>query len=109
MAKTIDIKFEGVNYTLEFTRKSIEIMERKGFKISDLDDKPVSTFPALFAGAFLAHHKFTKPEIIDKIFDKVPNKDKLIGKLADMYNEPIVAMMDEPEESEGNVTWEPSW
>ena len=109
MAKTINFEFEGVQYNLEYTRKSIEIMERRGFKISDLEEKPVTTFPALFAGAFLAHHKFTKPEIIDKIFDKVPNKDKLIGKLADMYNEPIVAMMDEPEESEGNVTWEPSW
>ena len=36
-------------------------------------------------------------------------KDKmaLIERLAEMYNEPIKAMLDEPEE--GNVEWTPSW
>lgn len=109
MAKTINIEFEGVPYTLEFTRKSIEIMERRGFKISDLEEKPVTTFPALFAGAFLAHHKFVKQDIIDKILSRLKNKDTLVGKLAEMYNEPILEMMDEPEESEGNLDWGTSW
>lgn len=109
MAKTINIEFEGVSYTLEYTRKSIEIMERRGFKISDLEEKPVTTFPALFAGAFLAHHKFVKQDIIDKILSRLKNKDTLVGKLAEMYNEPILEMMDEPEESEGNLDWGTSW
>lgn len=109
MAKTINFEFKGVPYTLEFTRKSIEIMERRGFKISDLEEKPVTTLPALFAGAFLAHHKFVKPEVIDEIFRSLKNKDTLVGKLAEMYNEPILAMMDEPEESEGNLDWGTSW
>jgi len=109
MAKTINIEFEGVPYTLEYTRKSIEIMERRGFKISDLEEKPVTTFPALFAGAFLAHHKFVKQDIIDKILSRLKNKDTLVGKLAEMYNEPILEMMDEPEESEGNLDWGTSW
>ena len=109
MAKTINIEFEGVPYTLEFTRKSIEIMERRGFKISDLEEKPVTTFPALFAGAFLAHHKFVKQDIIDKILSRLKNKDTLVGKLAEMYNEPILEMMDEPEESEGNLDGGTSW
>ena len=109
MAKTINFEFEGVQYNLEYTRKSIEIMERRGFKISDLEEKPVTTFPALFAGAFLAHHKFVKPEVIDEIFRSLKNKDTLVGKLAEMYNEPILAMMDEPEESEGNLDWGTSW
>lgn len=109
MAKTINIKFEGVAYTLEYTRKSIEIMERKGFNICDLEKKPITVLPELFSGAFLAHHKFTKPEVIDKIFCSLGNKDTLISKLAEMYNEPIIAMMDEPEDSEGNVNWETNW
>jgi len=109
MAKTINFEFKGVPYTLEFTRKSIEIMERRGFKISDLEEKPVTTFPALFAGAFLAHHKFVKQDIIDKILSRLKNKDTLVGKLAEMYNEPILEMMDEPEESEGNLDWGTSW
>lgn len=109
MAKTLTIKYNDSEYTLEFTRKSIEILEKRGFKISDIQDKPVSTLPMLFAGAFIAHHKFAKPEVIDEIFSKLRNKEELLGKLAEMYNEPILAMMDEPEESEGNLDWETSW
>lgn len=109
MAKTLTIKYNDSEYTLEFTRKSIEILEKRGFKITDIQDKPVSTLPMLFAGAFIAHHKFAKPEVIEEIFSKLKNKEELLGKLAEMYNEPILAMMDEPEESEGNLDWETSW
>lgn len=109
MAKTLTIKYNDSEYTLEFTRKSIEILEKRGFKITDIQDKPVSTLPMLFAGAFIAHHKFAKPEVIEEIFSKLKNKEELLDKLAEMYNEPILAMMDEPEESEGNLDWETNW
>lgn len=109
MAKTLTIQDNGTTYTLEFTRKSIETMERQGFKISDIEDKPVTTLPALFAGAFLANHRYVKREVIDRIFGRMTKRNELIGKLAEMYNEPLLAMMDEPEESEGNLDWETSW
>ena len=109
MAKTIRINYEGAEYTLEFTRRSIETMERKGFVITDLEDKPMSTLPALFAGAFLAHHRFVKKEVIDSIFKKLTNKEEFLQKLAEMYSEPLEALMEEPEESEGNLTWGASW
>lgn len=108
-AKQIIFEFEGVTYTLEFTRKSIETMERQGFVVSSITEKPMLTLPALFAGSFLAHHRFTKKEIIDQIFEKMTNKQELINKLAEMFNEPIMAMMDEPLETAGNVMWEASW
>lgn len=109
MAKTIKINFEGTEYTLGFTRKSIETMERQGFVARDIAVRPMSTLPALFAGAFLAHHRFVKKEVIDTIFSKLTNKDELLEKLAEMYNEPLEAMMNDPEESEGNLTWGASW
>lgn len=109
MAKTINFTFEGTEYTLEFTRKSIETMERQGFVVSDIGDKPMSTLPTLFAGAFLAHHRFVKKEVIDSIFEKLTNKQEFIQKLAEMYSEPLEALMDEPKESEGNLTWGASW
>ena len=37
------------------------------------------------------------------------NKEELIGKLAEMYNEPILTLVDEPEESEGNLKWTATW
>lgn len=109
MAKQITFEFEGKEYVLEFTRKSIETMEKQGFIASEIVEKPVSTLPELFAGAFLAHHRYVKREVIDRIFDKLTNKQELIGKLAEMYNEPIMALVDEPDEDEGNVNWGASW
>jgi len=110
MAKQIIFEFEGKEYVLEFTRKSIEMMERQGFVASDIVEKPMTTLPALFAGAFLAHHRNVKKELIDEIFSKMTNKEELIRKLAEMYNEPIMALMDEPgPNDEGNVKWEASF
>ncbi len=109
MAKQIFFEIEGKEYTLEFTRKSIETMERQGFIIGDVVDKPMLTLPALFAGAFLAHHRFLKKEKVDEIYSKMTNREDLLQKLAEMYNEPIEALMEEPEEDEGNVKWGASW
>lgn len=109
MAKQIIFEYGGTDYTLEFTRKSIETMERQGFVIGDIVDKPMLTLPALFAGAFLAHHRFVKRKEIDEIYSKMTNREDLLQKLAEMYNEPLEALMEEPEENEGNVTWGASW
>lgn len=109
MSKQLEFIYEGNKYILEFTRKSVEQMEKSGFVVSDITTKPMTVLPALFAGAFLAHHRFVKPTVIDAIFSKLTNKEDLIGKLAEMYNEPIMALMDEPEEAEGNVDWTASW
>jgi len=110
MAKQISFEYDGKQYTLEFTRKSIEIMERQGFNINDIADKPMTTLPALFAGAFIAHHRFVKRDIIDEIYSKLTNKQELLQKLAEMYNEPLEALMEDPDDNEGNaLNWEASF
>jgi hypothetical protein len=109
MGKQLSFVYKDNEYCLEYTRKSVEQMERKGFKVSDIMEKPVTTLPTLFAGAFLAHHRNIKPEVVDEIFSKMKGKDNLIEKLAEMYNEPIMALIDEPEEAEGNLEWTASW
>ena len=109
MAKQLKFTYEDKDYTLEFTRRTVTEMEKKGFVAAEVENKPMSTLPTLFAGAFLAHHRFVKQEVIDAIFAKMTNKQELIGKLAEMYNEPIMALVDEPEEAEGNVDWTASW
>lgn len=105
MAKQIKFTINEKTYTLEFTRKSVETMEKQGFSIHEVSDKPMSVLPQLFAGAFLAHHKFEKREVINDIFAKMTNRSELFSTLVEMYNEPIIAIMDEPESDEGNVSW----
>lgn len=109
MSKQLNFTYQDKEYCLEFTRKSVEQMERNGFVASDIQDKPMTVLPALFAGAFLANHRFVKKDVVDEIFMKMKNKSELIGKLSEMYNEPIMALVDEPEEDEGNVDWTASW
>jgi len=105
MAKQIKFKYDGKDYTLEFTRRSIETMEKQGFSMSNISDRPMSALPQLFSGAFMAHHKFEKQEVKDKIFAGLRNREELFSTLVDMYNEPIVALMSEPDDDEGNVEW----
>ena len=109
MAKQLIFTFDDKEYTLEFTRRTVTEMEKKGFIASEITDKPMSTLPALFAGAFLAHHRYVKQDVIDNIYSKLTKKDDLIGKLAEMYNEPIMALVAEPEEDKGNVNWTATW
>ena len=109
MSKQLVFNYKGVDYTLEYTRKSVAAMEKQGFVANDITTKPMSILPELFAGAFIAHHRFVKREIIDEIFDKMTNKTELIGKLSEMYNEPIMTLINEPDEAEGNVSWTASW
>ena len=109
MAKQLTFTYDGKDYTLEFTRRTVAEMEKKGFIASDITDKPMTTLPALFAGAFLAHHRFVKEDIINDIYSKLTKKEDLIGKLAEMYNEPILALFEEPEKAEGNLDWTATW
>ena len=109
MNKQLTFTYQDKEYCLEYTRRSVEQMEKSGFIASDIQDKPMTVLPALFRGAFLANHRFVKTDIIDEIYSKMTNKADLIGKLSEMYNEPIMALVNEPEESEGNLDWTASW
>lgn len=104
MAKTIEIEYDGKTYTLEFTRRSVQQLEKTGFKIMELRDKPASLIPDFFAGAFIAHHKHVKREIVDKIFDGLKNKEGLIEALSEMYNDTLTSLLGDDDE-QGNIGW----
>lgn len=110
MNKQLRFTYNDKDYVLEYTRKTVEQMERQGFIASDIRDKPMSTLPALFQGAFLANHRFTKVDTINEIYDHMKDKSELIGKLAEMYNEPIMTLVEDPEADEKNVVdWSANW
>ena len=109
MAKQINFTYEGKDYCLEFTRRSIKQMEDNGFSVQQLTDRPATLIPALFAGSFRANHKSVKSELIEEIYSHMPEKDKLIESLVDMFNEALEAMMDEPKDDEKKVNWTANW
>lgn len=104
MATKINFTYDGRDYTLEFTRKSVKAMEDRGFVAARFAEAPMSVLPELFAGAFIANHKFLKRETIDEIFEKMTDKQMLIDTLSRMYNEPLAALMEDGDEGNG-IKW----
>lgn len=106
MAKQLNFTYGDKEYTLEFTRKTVMEMEKNGFIVTELTDKPETRITELFAGAFLAHHRYVKPETITDIYESLTKKDEIIGKLVEMYNEPILALVNS---DGGNLEWTVNW
>lgn len=100
----ITFPHEGKDYCLEFTRETVKKMEDRGFVAARILEAPMTVLPDLFAGAFLANHKFTDRKVIDAIFDKLKNKKQLVETLTQMYNEPIEALMADADEGNG-IEW----
>lgn len=106
MAKKITIPYNGKTYVLEYTRKTVSIMERQGFVLSQLADKPATMIPLLFNGAFLVNHGNTKNEVKDAVFNSLNDRSKLVQTLTEMYHEAYSVLLDDGEDDEGNPGWE---
>lgn len=107
MGKSIKFEFEGKGYELEFNRKAVEMLERRGFSPENLTSTPATTIPLLFHGAFYMHHKGITMDMTDKILATLKDTSKLMVKLTEMYSEPIDALIDDTDEK--NVEWEANW
>lgn len=106
MTEKIKFKYGGKEYVLEFTRQSVEEMERRGFVVEEVLTKPLTVLPNLFAGAFIANHRFTKRKVINEIFEQIDDKGDLLDALAEMYSLVIDEFTDELEKKNKNLTWE---
>lgn len=104
MATTISFTYKDKDYCLEFTRDSVRTMQKSGFALDDISSKGLVVLPDLFSGAFLAHHPTVKKAVIEEIYKKLPHKKELFLQLAQMFNEPIEAYLDEPEEGDA-LNW----
>lgn len=109
MAKKIIFPYRGKEYTLAFTRATVKQMEQMGFQLSDRVAKPVTFVETLFAGAFLAYHKHVAGDqkLLDEIYGKFTDRERLINALTEMYVEPALTLLDEngAEDDEGNIAW----
>ena len=58
-------EYDGKEYTLEFTGNLLRQWSDRAL-LQDIGDKPMTTLPALLAGAFLAHHRYIKKNLLMK-------------------------------------------
>lgn len=102
----INFEYNGKKYCLEYTRTTVKQMEAAGFTASDIGDKPATRLEQLWAGAFLANHKKVSQNVISELYGKMKDKEALLQKLAEMYNNTLNYLLPDPDEDdEGNVEW----
>lgn len=108
MTRRISFVYKDKKYVLEYTKSSIKEMERRGFVIEEVLKKPLSMLPDMFAGAFIANHRFTRRKEIDEIYEQFDNKDELVNALAEMYSLVIDEFIEELEKAGNGLKWERS-
>lgn len=103
----IQLKIDKHEYKLGFSKRTVRQLERNGFKIDDVGDKPTTYFPVLFYGAFLKYQPRMKEEDAMALLGKIKDMSGLSRKLIELYQEPAEAMFNEPAEDDPNAgTWE---
>lgn len=100
----ITFTYKDTDYTLEYSRKTVQIMESQGFSLNKMSDRPMTMIPLLFKGAFLMHHKTVKEETVNAIYKALKDKEALIQKLLELYAAPISELLDD--DNSGNLEWD---
>lgn len=106
--KPITIHAPERDYALDFNRDTVQAAERRGFRISELDEMPMTMIPLLFSSAFLMHCPDVEQETIDELWDSVTNKQGLFNELAKRYANTMKTLFRENESGDkGNgVSWD---
>lgn len=106
MNTKITLTYKGVDYTLEYDRMSVKLLENQGFSLQEFTQKPMSNIDLAFAGSFIKNHRKISQNIIDEIYSKMKDKESLIQVLSTMISECYESLMEEPKDDEGNISWE---
>lgn len=104
MATRITFSAGDRDYCLEYTKRTVKMMEDRGFAPEKIVESPMTYLPELFAGAFLANHRFVKREVINELYESMEDKQELVSTLIEMYNEPIKALTSDSEEGNA-IKW----
>ena len=106
MNTKIELTYQGVNYTLEYTRQSVAVLEANGCKIVEILDKPMTNIELMFNTAFLQNHPRVQISTVKEIYEHCPDKTGLVATLKKMIDETYESLLADPEESDsGNATW----
>ena len=101
----ITLTYNKTEYTLEYSRQSVKIMESQGFVLDEVTSKPMTMIPMLFAGAFAKNHRGMKRNLYDEIFDSIVDKTGLVQALIELYADTLSTLTEDSENNEGNVVW----
>lgn len=104
-AKSIKLEYKGETYILEYSRRAVTVMEDQGFRISDIDDKPMTSLLLLFKGAFIKNHRTISETLVEEIYDHCGDTQKLISSLMEMYMQTFEGVRTDGDDDSKNVNW----
>ena len=106
---SISFDYNGKHYCLEYTRATVQLMERAGFCPNDIDQKPALRLEQMWAGAFLKNHRNVSDRVISELLDKMGDRKKLFSILQDMISETYNALVEDNDTDEGDQGNVVSW
>ena len=97
---------DGTEYTLEFSRKSIEFAEKRGFKMDELGDYMMTRVPELFYYSFRMHHPMMTKKPTDEIlFDKLGGmSEEMLTRLGELHAQGYESLINSDESKNSKVT-----
>lgn len=104
MNTKIELNYKGVDYTLEYNRASVKVLEANGFKSEELLDKPMTNIELMWQCSFVKNHPTTPMTTIMEILNECPDKNHLVATLKTMIDETYESLLAEPDNL-GNVSW----
>lgn len=104
MSKQINIKYEGKDYTLMFTKKTFEDAINKGISFSNVSENPLMLIK-VFWMALMAKHENEKITLTQatRMYDAQNPKSKLLTALATIWNDVPNGLIED--DAEGETTW----
>ena len=103
----IDFEWEGSTYTMEFNRRSTEVLEKRlGVNIASTlsGDVEVTDLPNIFAASLLMHHPNMKPSTIETLYSLMGDKQGLMAALVELLANTVNSVFEEPEEGKA-ISW----
>ena len=80
-------------YTLEFNRDAIKFAEGRGFKLTDVEDFPMSKVPEFFWYAFRMHHPSFSLNQAEKMLDSIGGMSEQLGRrLGELWAVPFESL-----------------
>lgn len=106
MNTKINLTYKGEKYCLEFNRETVKLLEKNGLSFEEFSKQPMSNIELVFSASFIKNHPKIKQTVIDEIYKKCPDKSGLVASLSSMIAECYESLFEEPDNDEGNATWE---
>lgn len=97
------VTYNGKRYQVGYTRAAAQDAENAGFDVNKISSKPNVMIPLLVYYAFRTHNRKIKRQLVEEIYDQIPNREDFVSALVEQYADTVNTLMEDSDE--GNAAW----